>query len=182
MKTYTFILAVLVSGLFSINSFGQTKLFSGVTYGSEVEALGITVGAEYFVSDKISIAPDFIYYFTNKESQVIGGSEIEVKTKLWEINGNVHYYFVDNSSIGFYGLGGLNYSHVSVDFKQTDVDSGTVEAQFDMSDGEVGVNLGVGANFPISRKLTPYAELKYVAASTDQLVIGGGVKFAVGGF
>jgi hypothetical protein len=73
-------------------------------------------------------------------------------------------------------------SQASVDYKQTDIDSGTVETQFDMSDGEVGINLGVGANFPINSKLTPYAELKYVAASTDQLVIGGGVKFAVGGF
>ena len=113
MKTYTFILATLISGIFSLNSFGQTKLFSGVAYGSEIEALGITAGAEFFVSEKISIAPDFTYYFTNKESQVLGGSEIEVKTKLWELNGNVHYYFVDNSSIGFYGLS-QNNSHCYV--------------------------------------------------------------------
>jgi len=35
-----------------------------------------------------------------------------------------------------------------------------------MGGGEVGINLGVGANFSIRKNFTPFTELKYVAGST----------------
>jgi outer membrane protein X len=160
-------------------SFAQVKVYPGVVFGSEIERPGIVLGGEFFVSEKVSIAPDFIYYFIDKESQVFSSSKIEVKTKLWELNGNMHYYFVNKSNISFYGLGGLNYSHAGVTYKETDTDTGQTETEFDMSDGEVGINLGVGANFPVGRNFTPFTEIKYVAASTDQLVIGAGLKFDI---
>jgi opacity protein-like surface antigen len=177
MNRYTFILVLLLSGVISFSSFAQVSINPGIAYGSEIENLGITVGAEYFVSEKVSIAPDIIYYFTKKESTVFAGSDIEIKANLWELNGNVHYYFVDNSSISVYGLGGLNYSHAGVKYKQTEVGSGIVEAEFEDDDGEIGVNLGVGANFSIRQNFTPFTELKYVGVSTDQLVITAGVRF-----
>ena len=179
MKTHTIIMAFLLTGVLSFSSYAQVSINPGIAFGSEIESVGITVGAEYFLSDKVSIAPDFIYYFTKKESQAFSGSEIEVKSKLWELNGNVHYYFVDNSNIAFYGLGGLNYSHVGVKYKQTEIGSGIVEAEFEADDGEVGVNLGVGANFTIRQNFTPFTELKYVGASTDQLVISAGLKLGL---
>lgn len=177
MKNYGYLFSILLVLLSCNFSFAQVRIYPGVVFGSEIETLGITLGSEFFVSDKVSITPDFIFYFTNKESQVFAGSDIEVKSKLWELNGNIHYYFVDKTNVSFYGLGGLNYSHVGVEFKQTDTGTGQIESQFDADDGEIGVNLGVGANFPIRRNFTPFTELKYVAASTDQLVISAGVKF-----
>ena len=177
MKSYRYFLIVVLLVLSCNFSFGQARIFPGLVFGSEIETAGITFGGEFFVSKKVSISPDFIFYFANKESRVSGGNKVETKTNLWELNGNVHYYFVDNSNIAFYGLGGLNYSHVGYEYKRTDVDSGVIESQFDGSDGEIGLNFGVGANFPVRRNFTPYAELKYVAASTDQLVIGAGLKF-----
>jgi len=179
MKMYTLILAFVLAGVLSFSSYAQVSINPGIAFGSEIESIGITVGAEFFVGDKVSIAPDFIYYFTKKESQVFSGSEIEVKSKLWELNGNVHYYFVNNSNIAFYGLGGLNYSHVGVKYKQTEIGSGMVESEFEADDGEIGVNLGAGANFPVGQNFTPFAELKYVAASTDQVVISAGVKLGL---
>ena len=176
MKAYNYIFAFLL--LLACNaSFGQVKVYPGLVYGSEIEKPGITLGGEFFVSERISITPDFIYYLIGKESMVLPGSKIEIKTKLWELNGNMHYYFVNKPNIGFYGLGGLNYSHVGLKYKETDTDTGQVETEFDVSDGEIGLNLGIGANFPVGRNFTPFAEMKYVAASTDQLVVGGGVKF-----
>ncbi|TDI72206.1 MAG: hypothetical protein E2O88_00555 [Bacteroidetes bacterium] len=177
MKAYKFILTVLLVGSFSNFSLAQASINPGLAFGSEIETVGITLGGEYFVSSKVSIAPDFIFYLPNKNSQVFGGTKTEIKSKLWELNGNVHYYFVDKANIAFYGLGGLNYSHVGVEYKQTDVDSGLVEAQFDAGDGEVGINLGVGANFSIRKNFTPFTELKYVAGSTDQVVFSAGIKF-----
>ena len=179
MKAYHYIFVFFLAFLSCNLSFAQVKVYPGLVFGSEIETAGITVGAEFFVTDKVSITPDFILYFPNKESSIIGGSRIEVKSKLWELNGNVHYYFVNKSNISFYGLGGLNYSHAAVSYKETDVDDGEIEAQFEADDGEVGINLGAGANFPVGRNFTPFAEIKYVAASTDQLVIGAGLKFDI---
>jgi len=177
MKAYTLILTFLLVGLLSYSSFAQLKIYPGLTYGSEIETFGVTLGSEYFVSSKVSITPDFIFYFTNKDTRTIGSDIIETKTKLWELNGNVHYYFIDKSNIGFYGLGGLNYSKVGFEYKETNGDSGLVETQFEIGDGEIGLNLGVGANFSIHKNFTPFTELKYVAGSTDQVVFSGGVKF-----
>ena len=179
MKTYGYILTFVLVILSCNFSFSQTRIYPGIVFGSEIETMGITFGGEFFVSNKVSIAPDFIFYFPNKESRVSSGSQVEVKTNLWELNGNVHYYFVDKASVSFYGLGGLNYSHVGVKYKRTDTGSGEIESQFDVSDGEIGLNLGVGANFPVRRNFTPFTELKYVAASTDQLVISAGIKFDI---
>ena len=177
MKTYGYFLVFMLMVLSLNFSIAQDRIYPGIVFGSEIETVGITLGSEFFVSKKVSIAPDFIFYFPNKESRVSGGNQIETKTTLWELNGNVHYYFVDKSNIGFYGVGGLNYSHVGYEYKRTDVDSGIIESQFDGSDGEIGLNFGVGANFPIRHNFTPFTELKYVAASTDQLVISAGLKF-----
>ena len=179
MKAYNYIIAFLLVLLTCNVSFAQVKVYPGLVFGSEIERPGIVLGGEFFVSEKVSIAPDFIYYFIDKESQVFSSSKIEVKTKLWELNGNMHYYFVNKSNISFYGLGGLNYSHAGVKYKETDTDTGQTETEFDVSDGEVGINLGAGANFPVGRNFTPFAEIKYVAASTDQLVVGAGLKFDI---
>jgi len=46
-----------------------------------------------------------------------------------------------------------------------------------VSGTELGLNLGLGANFHISNeKILPFAELKYVISDFDQLVIFAGVK------
>ncbi|GJM30689.1 MAG: hypothetical protein DHS20C17_33240 [Cyclobacteriaceae bacterium] len=158
-------------------SVAQVKIYPGISFGSEIETVGLTLGGEYFVSEKVSITPDFIYYFPKKESQVFSGSKIEVTGKLWELNGNVHYYFSNNANLGFYGLGGLNYSHMGVKYKQTDTDTGQTEAEYNLGDGEAGLNLGIGANFSLGKNFSPFLEMKYVIASTDQLVLTSGLKF-----
>ncbi|KAB7530212.1 outer membrane beta-barrel protein [Flagellimonas olearia] len=133
-------------------------------YGTEIESIGIGGTAEIPIMEKLVIAPDFGYYFPKKE----GG----VKMNMFEINGNVNYYFVADESLGFYGLGGLNYTHVKVDFDNDFINGSG-------SSGEVGLNLGAGANFPIGENFLPFAEVKYVLGDADQLVIAAGIKFNI---
>lgn len=179
MKKNLYILAFLLIFVGSNLANAQSRIYPGISFGSEIETIGITLGGEFFVSERVSVAPDFIFYLPKKESEVYSGSKTELKSTLWELNGNIHYYFVKKTDIGFYGLGGLNYSHVSVDYKQTDTDTGQTEMEFNMGDGEIGLNLGIGANFSLGKKFTPFLEMKYVAASTDQLVLTSGLKFDI---
>lgn len=132
-------------------------------YGSKIENIGLGANAEFELSEKLKIAPGFLYYFTDDHEFV--------KTNLWELNGNLNYYFIDSNEIGVYGLGGLNYTHVSV---KTDIPFG---GNYSDSSGKIGVNLGAGLNYHITERLSPFAELKFVISNYDQLVAMIGMKY-----
>lgn len=134
----------------------NTRIGGKLLYGSEVENLGIGATAEFPVMDKLVIAPDISFYFPKDDVNV------------FEINANVNYYFLEEETIGFYGLGGLNYTNVKVDY-----------GFGSDSDGELGLNLGLGANFQIDQSFLPFAEIKYVIGDYDELVIAAGVKFNI---
>ncbi len=155
--------AVLYFGFTSLSS-AQTDNRFGVmlAYGTEIENVGLGINADFPVAEHLTIAPSFIYYFPKDYP---GGD-----MNWWELNADANYYFVENEGIGFYGLAGLNYSHVSVDF---DTAMGSMES----SNGEFGLNLGVGANFNIQSSITPFAQLKYVIIDGSQLVVSAGVRF-----
>lgn len=142
----------------------NTRIGGKLMYGSEIENIGIAAAAEIPIVDKLVIAPDISFYFPKKEEGI--------KTNVFELNANANYYFLEEETIGFYGLGGLNYTHVKVKVDNDFVsDSG--------SNGEIGLNLGVGANFEIGQNFLPFAEIKYVLGDFDQLVIAVGVKFNI---
>ncbi|MBC9795205.1 outer membrane beta-barrel protein [Sinomicrobium weinanense] len=142
----------------------DTRIGGKLMYGSEIETFGIGATAEIPILDKLVIAPDIGFYFPKKEHGI--------KTNVFELNGNVNYYFVEEENIGFYGLGGLNYTHV-----KAKIDNDVAGFSGSGSNGEVGLNLGAGANFHIGQGFLPFAEIKYVLGDFDQLVIAAGVKF-----
>ena len=150
-------------GIFMSSAQTDTRLGVMLAYGTEVENLGLGVNAEFPVMEDLTIAPSFVYYFP--QGDYFGGD-----LNWWELNANANYYLVDNENLGFYGLAGLNYSHISFDYD-------TAFGSVDSSDGEFGLNLGVGANFNLNSNITPFAEARYVIIDGSQLVIAAGVKF-----
>ncbi len=138
----------------------ESRIGGLLAYGTEIQNLGIGVNAEFPIAGKLTIAPSFIFYLPKDEAGV--------KINWFEVNGNVNYYFVDQDGLGVYGLGGLNYSSVKVS-----------AGGYSISDGQVGLNLGAGANFDIGSSVLPFAELKYVIMNGGQLVLAAGVKFSL---
>ncbi|MCX2839169.1 outer membrane beta-barrel protein [Salinimicrobium sp. MT39] len=169
MRTKLLFTAALIflGTCFVTNAQNDTRLGAMVAYGTEIENVGIGVNAEIPVMEKLNISPGFIYYFPK--------DEYGVSLNWWEINGNANYYFVENQSLNFYGIAGLNYTHVKFDFDESPFGDSSMET----SDGRFGVNLGAGANFEIGSGITPFAEVKYVIIDGSQLVIGAGVKFSI---
>lgn len=167
MKTRLLFTSTLLffTGLFMSSAQTETNLGAMVTYGTEVENVGIGVDAEFPIIENLSLSPSFIYYLPK--------DDYGVSLNWWELNADANYYFVDNESIGFYGLGGLNYTHVSFDFDGSAWGGSSMES----SDGRFGLNLGAGANFNIGSSIVPFAEAKYVIIDGSQLVIAAGVKF-----
>lgn len=120
-------------------------------YGTEVEELGLGINGEFAINDKVAIAPSFIYWFP------------EDPISWWEFNANAMYYFTKSGSADFYGLAGINLFSAKVEGGD--------------SNSEVGLNLGVGANFNIGKNWEPFTELKFVLGDADQLGLFFGARF-----
>lgn len=161
MKKQLFLIAVAGFLFAAGTASAQTKVGVFLGYGSEIETLALGANAEFPVNSKLSIAPGLVFFLPND-----GGA---YKTSMWEINGNVNYYFVTDGSVNFYGLAGLNIAGVKVNY-----DNDLFE---DQSDTEVGINLGVGANFDIGKNFMPFGEVKYAISDFDQLAIFFGLRF-----
>lgn len=166
-------LCLLFMGFFSKTTQSQnieTSIGGLLAYGSEIENLGIGVNAEFGIADNLSISPSFIYYLPKSYGVV--------KTNWMEFNANANYYFLNDDKFGVYGLGGLNYSNVSVKYESEIFEGLGIKGS--SSDGRFGLNLGGGAIMKLSNdNIIPFAELKYVIIDGGQLVIAAGVKFKI---
>ncbi len=149
------ILLLIAVGCLSFTSYSQSKIGGNLVYGTEIEELGIGIVGEFFLKNDLSLAPGFNYYFADDP------------ISFWELNANINYYFSESSSVSVYGLAGLNLARISID-------NGFGE---DRSDSELGVNIGIGANFDINSSVEPFTEFRYVIGDFDQAVFAFGLKF-----
>jgi len=152
------LLILFVGTLVSFGAEAQTRLGAGLAWGSDVDDLGLGINGEFFVKDNISINPGIILYFEDN-----GAFQ---DRDWWELNINGNFYFASEGSVDFYGVGGINLTTRSIK-SQGERDSDT----------ELGINLGIGANFNTNGSLIPYTQLKYIAGNYDQAVLFFGIKF-----
>ncbi len=164
----TCLMAVMI---FSQKAKAQTTLGGGLAYGTEIKSAGINATGQFFIKDNIAIAPSFTYYFPKK----LAG---DFSFKWYEINADVNYYFNVDGNIKPYGLGGLNFSIVSIPtFNFGGLFGGGGVGSGSSTVSKIGLNLGGGADFDIGSGVTPFAQLKYTTAWTGQLSIAAGVRF-----
>jgi outer membrane protein X len=150
---------LIVSGI-GLSAEAQTRIGAGLAWGSDVDDLGLGINGEFFVKNNVSINPGIILYFEDN-----GAFQ---DRDWWELNVNGNFYFAEEGSVDFYGIGGINLTTRSIK-SQGERDSDT----------ELGVNLGVGANFNIRGAVLPYTEIKYIAGNFDQAVLFFGAKFTL---
>lgn len=168
MKTK--LLALALVGLFAINGAmaqeqGDMRAGLGLVLGTKAgfdeggEKLGIGLAPsfEYMITDVISGAVSYDWYFKSS----VGSVDINVSY----LNIDGRYYFMTDD-VQVYGLAGLGIGMSKVKV------GGDSE-----SDSETGLNLGAGANFPLSDALGLNAEAKYQTAGEGQLAIKAGVFF-----
>ncbi|MDV3307454.1 MAG: porin family protein [Cyclobacteriaceae bacterium] len=155
----------LLATAISVTASAQTRIGGLLGFGSEIESLALGAVGEFMIQDNMGISPQVVFFFGKKEG--------DFKESLWEINGNFNYYFLQEN-VDLYGLLGLNIASYKVKYDGPSLPGFSASA----SDTEIGLNLGLGANFPVSNdSILPFAELKYVISDFDQLCIYAGVKF-----
>ena len=154
------LIATIIVFSSTLISYGQNKFGGGIMYGSYLEQPAIQVHGVFGFNPKFKVAPDFIYYFTDKV-EILGN---ETKTRVWELNGNVQYYVLEKGIQG-YLIGGLNFTRTVID---ADMATRVVN-------GEFGLNLGAGVSFA---KII-FTEFKYIFGNSEGFVAGAGVRIGI---
>jgi opacity protein-like surface antigen len=145
-------------------------------FGSKQKSIGIGVKANYDFMENIVLAPGLTYFFSSTKTDSTGSFEKESPSQIClDLDGN--YYFMKEGDLSIYGLVGLNIAYASQLTTQTYFD---VEYEY-YSDKKflIGINLGGGVQYPFTDKMSGFAELKYTAASTDQLGFAAGLLFSL---
>ena len=149
MKKGILLIVFVVSALCS---YGQARVGGGLSYGTEIEEMGLNLTGEFFLKDKVALTPEINYFFTDNN------------ITFWTFNADVHYYFNKSSQASFYGLAGLNFASISNN---------------NNSNTELGLNLGAGVNFELNKSFTPFAQIKLVTGDADQGVFSFGLRFDI---
>lgn len=170
MKFVKKLVLVTIFGLSATGAFAQFSVAGGLSFGTEIENLGLFARGAYDITDQIRGNATLNFFF----GESAGESGIaEVKTSLWTINLDGHYLFLEDN-VNVYGLAGINLSNVRVKFE----DGTGIIGDFTETNTEFGLNVGGGVEFPLET-IRPFAEVKYVISDFDQLVIMAGVRYPI---
>jgi hypothetical protein len=152
MKKLIILFAVI---LFASSSYAQEKgafrAQAGLVYGGDTE-LGINGGVQYFVSEKIAIAPSYSFFLKD-----FGG----IKYSSLNIEGR--YYF----NQGWYGLAGF-------DILRTSGSINLFGTPVNFSGSSTEIALGAGYDLELSSGTMLNLQAKYA----NQIVLGGGIVFS----
>ena len=149
---------------------GDIRVRAGLAVGTQAGAddngesqagFGINFGAEYLITDNISIAPSYTIFFASD----IGGADL--KPSVFNIDGR--YYFGES---GVYGLAGVAFQTVKVEGGGASITGNATT-----------FNIGAGIEYGLSDNLNLNGQLKYMGTDDQetfpdpQLVIGVGVSY-----
>lgn len=143
---------------------GTFRLGGQFGFGSEIESFGLGIRADYALTSKFILAPDFMYYF--------GDDDFGIEVNWYDINLNTNYMIeLNNSSLVPYVLAGLNFAKTSVS-----CEGALSSVCEDLSDFDMGFNVGGGVDFLLAGSLALFGELRVAIGAADQVVLAVGVK------
>lgn len=163
----------------------QFKVGGKLSYGSEIESLGIGAKAIYELDENFSLSGELNYFFgsnTNSTINVEGFDigEQEVETSLTTLNTDLHYNLSNLNDLSLYAIGGLNFSFYSTESTSDNNIPGVGgQSSFDNSETFIGLNLGIGGSYPITNNLDVISELKYIINDLDQIVFSAGIVYSL---
>ena len=121
----------------------------------------------YEITKPIQVAASFSYFYPHTEEYTF--SKTSVSSMMFDING--HYVFNSLAKFEFYGLIGMDFL---LTWKK-DRMIGTANEVFTQNDNAFGLNLGAGTYFNLSKKISLFAEAKYVVSKYSQFMANAGV-------
>ena len=156
VKVFYLVIAFVFAGFMTQTASAQMSVGAGLSYGTEIEELGINIRFNYGFTEKIEGTANVTFWLVGEEG-----------INFTTINLDAHYYFLDNEKFNVYGIGGLNIARTKIEFLGVSA-----------SDSEYGLNVGAGIDLGLSDALGFFGEVKYVIGDADQLALTAGVKYA----
>jgi opacity protein-like surface antigen len=173
-------LCMLFVGGLSAQGEGQLNASGGLAIGTEAGindngsasiGFGFNLGAEYFVTDIISVAPSYTYFFKDE----IDEAGISASVRLSALNFDGRYYFLTDE-INVYGL--LGGSILFGRF-ESEVDFLGFRQRVKDTDSEFGLNIGGGLVYPLEDGFSLGGQVKYQTAGDGQLVFNASLIYAI---
>lgn len=165
-RNYTLILSVMMLIFTTSKMQAQIAIGGGLGYNEKISGPGITVKAEFNITDAIAVSPGVTYFFGNS---LYGFNQNTLAVDL-----NAHYFFhLIENKLKIYPLLGANYSNYKTGASYYSFYYDTYE----VSDSAFGINIGAGGRWQFSEKLSVYLEPKYVISDFEQIVVNAGILF-----
>lgn len=153
-KSLLIIVFVLTAALAQAQEKGEARVQLGGEFGFNSELFGVNLGAEYFVVDRISAAPNFTVFFPD-----YGRSS----------NLNVDFrYYLTEGILQWYGLAGFTNRWASVDIGSSKITSSSQ-----------GANIGAGGVLKFGDRVAFNPEIKYQAMTGGQAVFRLGLVYFI---
>jgi opacity protein-like surface antigen len=149
----------------TFTSYWELGAFLGYASNTGI-APGIKV--RYNLTPQLGVQAGFNYFIKGETMIASASGEVPVNQTAFEIELN-GTYTLPITAFDFYLLAGLNY----MSFKAT----ASLGEDKVLSNNQLGINLGIGAAFPINDTLTPFFEAKYFV--DNQVLAGVGVRFTL---
>ncbi len=170
-------LALVLSVNVSAQQFDLTKLRTGagLSYASEINNIGVNLNGSYSITDEWEGALGFTHIF-RKDYQSYNILDFDA-----------HYIFhQQNEQLNFYGIGGLGFTFWNVNVPSRTVTenvpyAGEISVEvpgFKDNGSEIGLNLGIGANYKLSEELNLAPELRYTIMDGSYLRIGASIQYS----
>ncbi len=165
--TYIFAVAIIFAGISGNVKAQDISIGGGISYGFDIEELGIQLNGTYGLNENMRVGADIVYYLIGTES--FFGEEIS--TTALEVNFNFNYIFYNENDLILYGLGTLGIHYVRSSFS-----GGGFSESF--SDSELGLGLGAGVEYDLG-SVKIYAEPRIFLSGFDQLQFNAGVRVPI---
>jgi hypothetical protein len=146
---------VLTAALAQAQERGEARVQLGGEFGFNSELFGVNLGAEYFVVDRISAAPNFTIFFPD-----YGGAS--------NLNVDLRYYLTEGI-LQWYGLAGFTNHWMAMDM----IGSSNVTSSTQ------GANIGAGGVLKFGDRVAFNPEIKYQAMSGGQAVFRLGLVYFI---
>jgi hypothetical protein len=154
-------IVLLVFGLFlGLTSFAQIRAGAGVVFATEVNTVGIQATGVYEITEKWEGAAAFTYFFEKDF----------VNWKVLDLDG--HYVFYSLDKFNFYGLAGLSLDFWKVKIPAISMMGYVLTPETTSTGTSAGFNIGAGAKYNISEKLSVVPELRFTIMDGSYLRFG----------
>ena len=164
------LLFVMLSNIYAQK--GRQAIGFGLSYGTEIESIGLGLKYQYNITNPIRLEPSLNYFIENDNVSML------------DVNMNLHYLCPVGRSVKLYPLFGFTFSNWMFDLGDgfdIDVDGDHIHIDKDddhHNECRVGVNIGGGADFVLTNNWIMNFELRYQLVSDfDQAVFNLGFAY-----